>query len=149
VTVKGECSARCGGPRGKPRTSESDVVKVSGKLDRLHFPTDVELFHSLAEVSDGGMSDVISSEDVDRFFDPIKGINILNREDGQCLVVAGVEQSEPHAGPQLEIVDLLLGNVEGDGDGKQCTIRESQVLDHTTPMRQNQGSQSSGGANLS
>ena len=71
---------------------------MSGELDRLHFSADVKLFYSLTEVSDRGVSDVIRSEDVDRFFDPIKGVNILNGEDGQCLVIARVDQGKADAG---------------------------------------------------
>lgn len=74
---------------------------MSGKLDRLHFTANVEFFYSFTEVSYGGVGDIIRSEDVDRFFDLIKGVNILNGEDGQCLIVAWVEQSKAVAGLQL------------------------------------------------
>jgi len=111
-------------------TSKSDVVKVSGELDRLHFSPDVEFFHSFVEVSDCRVGEIICSEDVNSFFDLVKGVDVLNREDGKCLVVSGIEQSEAHAMLQPEGVDLSLRDVEGDGDGEQCAICESQVLDH-------------------
>lgn len=47
------------------------------------------------------MCDVIRSEDVDRFLGLIKGIDILNGEDGQRLIVAWVEQSKAVAGLQF------------------------------------------------
>ena len=79
---------------GETHTSESDIVEVSRKLDRLDFATDVEFFDPFAEVSYRGMGGVIRPKDVDCFSDLIKGVNILNGEDGQCLVVARVEESE-------------------------------------------------------
>ena len=63
------------------RTSEGNIVKVSGELDRLHFSADVELFYSPVEVRDRGVGGIVRSEDVDSLFDPVKGIDILNRED--------------------------------------------------------------------
>ena len=38
--------------------------------------------------------------------------------------------------PESEGVDLCLRDVQGDGDGEQGAIRESQVLDHAMPMLQ-------------
>ena len=103
---------------------------MSGKLDRLHFTTDVELFHSFAEVSYRGMGNVIRTEDFDGFFDLIKGVNILDSENGQCLIVAWVKQSKAVTGLQFQGIDLFLGDIKGDGDGKQCTICQSQVINH-------------------
>ena len=63
------------------RTSESDVVKVIGELDCLYFSANVELFHSLVEVSDCRVGEIICSEDINSLFDLVKGINVLNCED--------------------------------------------------------------------
>ena len=63
------------------RTSESDVVKVSGELDCLYFSADVEFFHSLVEVSDCRMGEIICSEDINSLFDLVKDIDVLDRED--------------------------------------------------------------------
>lgn len=115
---------------------------MSGKLDRLHFPADVELFYSFAEVGYRRMGDVIRSEDVDRFLDLIKGVNILDSEDGQCLIVARVEQSEADAGLQPEGINLLLGDIKGDWHGEQCAICESHILDHANQTLQISGYQS-------
>lgn len=112
------------------RTSKSDVVKVSGELDRLHFSPDVEFFHPLVEVSDCRVGDIVCSEDFGSFFDLVKGVDVLNREDSQRLVVSGIEQSEAHASLQPEGVDLFPRDIQGDGDGEQCPVCESQVLDH-------------------
>lgn len=101
------------------------MVKVNGELDCLHLSADVELLNSLTEVSNGGMGDIVRSKDVDRFFCPVKGIDILDREDGQCLIVAGVEHSETHAGLQPEAVDLFLGHIKSNGDGEERAIYES------------------------
>jgi len=122
------------------RTSKSDVVKVSGELDRLHFSPDVEFFHSLVEVGNCRVGDIICSEDLGSFFNLVKGVDVVDCEDSQCLVISGIEQSETHAGLQPEGVDLFPRNVQGDGDGEQCTICESQVLDHAAWMLQPRGS---------
>ena len=64
------------------RTSESDIVEVSGELNRLHFSADVELFYSPVEVRDCRVGGIIRSKDVDSLFDFVKGVDVLNREDG-------------------------------------------------------------------
>ena len=121
------------------RTSESDIVKMVGELDCLHFPTDVELFYPLVEVSDRRVGGIIRSENVGSLFGLIEGVDVLNSEDCQCLVVSGVEQSEAHVRFQPEGVNLRLRDVQGDGDGEQCAICESQVRDHAVPMLQLKG----------
>ena len=92
-------------------TSKSDMIEVSGKLNRLHFSADVEFFHPLVEVSDRRVGNIICPEDADTFFDLVKSVDVLNREDSQCLVVSGIEQSETHARVQSEGVDLFLRDI--------------------------------------
>lgn len=67
---------------------------MSGELNRLDFTTDVKFFDPFAEVSYRGVCGVIRPENVDRFSDLIKSVDVLNGEDGQRLVVAWVEEGE-------------------------------------------------------
>ena len=113
---------------------------MSGELDRLHLSPDVEFFHPLVEVSDCRVGDIICSEDFGSLFDLVKGVDVLDCEDSQRLVVSGIEQSETHTSLQPEGVNFFLRDVQGDGDGEQCAICESQVLDHTVWMLQPRGS---------
>lgn len=125
--------------RWKIHTSKGDIVKVSGELDRLYFSADVEFFYSFVEVSDRRVGNIVCPEDLGCFSDLVKGVDVLNREDSQCLVISGVEQCETHTGLQSERVDLLLRDIQGDGDGEECTICESQILDHATSTFQIMG----------
>ena len=122
--------------RRKIQTSKGNIVKVSGKLNSLHFSADIEFLYSLVEVSDRRVGNIVCPEDLGCFFDLVKGVDVLNREDGQCLVISRVEQCETHTGLQSEGVDLFLRDIQGDGDGEERAVCESQVLDHATTMFQ-------------
>ena len=124
------------------QTSKGNVVKVSGELNCLHFSADVEFFYSLVEVSDRRVGNIVCPEHLGCFSDLVKGVDVLNREDSECLVISGVEECEAHTGLEAEGVDLFLRDIEGDGDGEERAICESQVLDHATSTFQIMGGQS-------
>jgi len=91
---------------GSYRTPEGNIVGVGRELDCLYLPTDVEVIYSPVEISDRWVGGIIRSKNVYGLFDFIEGVDVLNREYGQGLVVSRVEQSEAHPGPQSEGVDL-------------------------------------------
>jgi len=79
---------------------------MSGELNRLNFSADIEVIYPPVEVSNRRVSGIVRSEDIHGLFDLVKGVDVLDREDGQCLVISGVEQSEAHARLQSEGLDF-------------------------------------------
>lgn len=95
------------------------------------------------------MGNVIRAKDFGGFFGLIEGINVLDGEDGQCLVVAGIEKSETDARFQTEGVNLFLRDIKSDGYWEQRAVCESQVFDDTTEKLEIRQRQLSVNANLS
>lgn len=50
----------------------------------------------------------------------------LTSEDGKGVLVTGVAEGDASSGSNLEVVNLLLGDVEGDGHGEEGAIGETE-----------------------
>lgn len=55
-------------------------------------------------------------------------VDVLDREDGQVAVVAEIAQGHACAGLEAESLDLLVGEVECDGDAEEGAVREAVLL---------------------
>jgi hypothetical protein len=65
--------AKGGGGR---RTAKGDVIEVLGRGDGLDLSSDVELLDRVAKVGNGGVSDVVGSEDVDGLGDLVGLVDV-------------------------------------------------------------------------
>ncbi len=62
----------------KRHTSECDIIEVSGSLDGLNLSANIELLYAFAKVTDGRMSGVVGTEDLNCFFGAVWLVNILD-----------------------------------------------------------------------
>lgn len=65
---------------------------------------------------------------------PVGLVDILDGEDGKVAVVSEVAEGDARTGLDGEGVDLLLGDIESDGHGKESAIGETVVLDDSAPI---------------
>ena len=50
----------------------------------------------------------------------------LTGQDGQSGLITRIPQGDPRSSSELEVIDILLRDVEGDGHGKEITRGESE-----------------------
>lgn len=100
-------------------TSVGDIVVVDGRLNSLDIASDVELLDVLVEVLDSRVSKIVVAKDLNSLLDLVRGVDVLNGQDGDGLVVAGVTESDTLVGLKGQIVDVLLRNVQVDGDREE------------------------------
>lgn len=55
-------------------------------------------------------------------------VDVVNGQDCQVAVITEITEGDSGAGLQFVIVDNLLGDVEGNGHGKDVAIRKAAVL---------------------
>lgn len=103
------------------RVAERDVVKVLGRLDRLHAAADVELEHGLVQVRHGRVRHVVRAKDRGRLERLVGAVDVRHcqrsacaalmrtgpapgrtGEDGERGLVARVAQGDAHARRELE-----------------------------------------------
>jgi hypothetical protein len=58
-------------------------------------------------------------------------VDIINGNDGQVTVIPEVTEGNARAGLDVELVDLLLGNIECDGHGEESAIGQADVLNNS------------------
>jgi hypothetical protein len=66
-------------------TTQTNVVEVSRRLDRLDLAANVEVLHSVAKVGNGRVCGVVCTANFGRFFDLVRPVDILD-----CTVSAKV-----------------------------------------------------------
>lgn len=140
------------GEEGKRRTTELDVVVVLRSVDSLDVTADVERLDGVVEVVNGGVSRVVGAEDLlglVRLVGLVDGGDCMKRElserqkgrgpsgrkrrtgeDGEGRLVAGVAEGDAGTVGELECVDLLLADIEGDGHGEKGAVSETEGLDN-------------------
>jgi hypothetical protein len=102
--------------------SERDVVVVRRSLDRLDLAADVKLLGLLVEVRDSGVSAVVSAHDLGSLEGLVGSVNVVHGEDGEGSFVTGVTEGEAGSGPDVEDLNVLGGNVEGDWHGEEGAL---------------------------
>ncbi len=76
------------------------------------------------------MSDIIGAKDQCRLLDLVGGVNVLDRQDGDGRVVTGITKGDTLGRLQGKAIDVLLRYIQVDGDGPQCTVRKTKILDN-------------------
>lgn len=61
----------------------------------------------------------------------VGAVDIVDGQDGQVAVITKVTQGDAATGLQLEGIDFLLGDVEGNGHGEDIAIGKAAVLTDT------------------
>lgn len=64
----------------------------------------------------------------------VGSVDILDSQDGEVVVVAGVAEGNSGTGLDGKGVDLLLVDVEGDGHAEKQTAGETVILDDTVDV---------------
>lgn len=132
-------------------TAETDVVVVTETVDGVELAADVELFGGVVQVADGGVL-FVAAEDLLGLLrsvvrrvsrEPMIGISlgcilvwlvdIVDSDNGQMAVIAEITKSNTLARLDANLVDLLLGDVEGNWHGEQGAVRKTHILDDTSP----------------
>lgn len=62
----------------------------------------------------------------------VRSVDVIDGDNGQVAVITEVAEGDAFTRLDVELVDLLLGNVEGDGDGEKDTAGEADVLYNST-----------------
>jgi hypothetical protein len=135
----------------KGRTAELDVVVVLRSVDSLNGTADVESLDGVVEVMNGGVSRVVGAENLLSFVGLVglvdggdcrreqgsergkgEGDEGERRtgEDSEGRLVPGVAKGDAGTGGELEGVDLLLGDVEGDGHREKSAVSETEGLNN-------------------
>jgi len=120
-------------------TSVGDIVVVDGRLNSLDIASDVELLDVLVEVLDSRVSKIVVAKDLNSLLDLVGGVDVLNGQDGDGLIVAGVTESDTLVGLKGQIVDVLLRNVQVDGDGEESAAGKAQIVDNTVGCKSENG----------
>ena len=110
------------------RVAQTDVVVVLQPVNRLDPPAHVEGLGGVVEVGDGRMR-LIAIGAEDRLGLPllVRPVHVLDGDDGEIAVVSEVAQGHTCAGLDAGLVDCLLRDVEGDGDGEEVAVGETVV----------------------
>jgi len=111
--------------------SVGDIVVVDGGLNSLDIASDVELLDALVKVLDSRMSKIVVTKDLNSLLNLVGGVDVLNGQDSDGLVVAGVTESDTLVGLKRQGVDVLLRNIQVDGDGEESAAGEAQIVDNT------------------
>lgn len=64
--------------RAIARTTECDIIKMNGCLNSLYFSANIEILDFCSEVGNRGVCRVVSTEDLNSFFDEIRFINVID-----------------------------------------------------------------------
>lgn len=59
----------------------------------------------------------------------IRAVDIANGQNGQVAVITEIAEGQTRAGLQLGIGDEFLGDIQGDGYGKDVAVGEAAVGD--------------------
>lgn len=62
----------------------------------------------------------------------IWSVDVVDCDNGQMAVITEITKSNTLARYDPSLVDLLLGDVEGNGHGEQGTVHKTNVLDDTS-----------------
>jgi hypothetical protein len=85
----------------------------------------IERFDAVAEVGDGRVCWIIGTKNMNRLFDAVICVNIINGDDCKCFVITRISKSNASAGHYAETLDISRRHVEGDRHCKECAIRQS------------------------
>lgn len=58
----------------------------------------------------------------------VRLVDIIDCDDGEVTVIPEVTESNPGAGLEGQLVNLLLRDVESDGDGEEDAVLQTDVL---------------------
>lgn len=116
-------------------TSIGDIVVVDRGLDGLESSSDVELLDVLVQVLDCWVSDIIGAKDQGRLLDLVGSVNVLDRQNGDRRVVAGIAEGDTLARLQGKTIDILLRDIQVDRDGPQGTVRKTKIFDNAVGRR--------------
>lgn len=61
----------------------------------------------------------------------VGAVDVVDGQDGQVAVITEVTQSDAATGLQLQSINLLLGDIEGNGHGEDIAIGKAAVLADT------------------
>lgn len=89
---------------------------MDGGLDSLDVASDVKLLDILVKVLDSRVSKIIVAKDLNSLLDLVRGVDVLNGQDGDGLVVAGVAESNTLVRLKGQGVNVLLRDIQVDGD---------------------------------
>lgn len=111
-------------------TAKSDVVVVVELVDSIELSSNVVLLSGVVEVANGGVL-LVTTKDL-LGLDLLVGlVDILDGDDGQVAVVTEVTESDTGTGLNSELLNLLLGDIEGNGDGEEGSIGHAAVGDNS------------------
>lgn len=117
-------------------TSVGDIVVVDRGLNSLDIASDVELLDILVKVLDSRVGKIVVTKDLNSLLDLVGGVDVLNGQNSDGLVVAGVAESDTLVGLKGQSVDVLLRNVQVDGDGEESAAGEAQIVDDAVGCNQ-------------
>lgn len=66
----------------------------------------------------------------------VRLVDVVDRDNGQMAVVTEITKSDAATRYDTDLVDLLLGDIEGNGHGEQGAVRKADVLDNTNSWNQ-------------
>jgi hypothetical protein len=113
---------------------------VLSGLNGLNLSSNVELLGLLPQVSDARVSDVVGTHDGLGLLGLVVRVDVLDGEDGEDGLVPRVSESDSGARLEGEVVNVGLGDVEGDGHGEEGSGGESEgVSDATQGSKQGRG----------
>jgi hypothetical protein len=116
-------------------TAKGDVVVVGGSLNCLDLATNVELLDVVTEVGDSRVGGVIGTHDLFGFERLVKLVHVTDGQDGKGSLVTGVTEGDASTGSQTKVVDVFLGDVEGDGHGENEAIGEAEGVTDAAEVR--------------
>ena len=99
-------------------------------LDGLNVSSNVELLDGLVEVLDSWVSKIIVPKDLDSLLDLIGSVDVLNSQDGDGVVVAGVAESNTLIDLQGDAINILLGDIQVDWDRPEGAVGETEIIDN-------------------
>lgn len=102
-------------------------------VDGLEVSSNVELLGGLEEVLDGRVF-WVTSQNFLGLLGLVGLVDIIDGDDGQVAVVTEIAKRDARTGLDADLVDLLLGNVEGDRDGEEGAVGKADVLDNSAVM---------------
>ena len=108
--------------------SKLDVVIVGRLGDGLDATTDVEVLDALVEVGDGRVGSIVRAKDSLGLTDLVNGVNIVNGENGDSVVVTRVTEDNPGALLEAKGLNLVLIDIEGNRHGEEGTVGEPHVV---------------------
>lgn len=111
-------------------TAKSDVVVVVKLVDSIELSSNVVLLSGVVEVANGGVL-LVTTEDLLGLKLLVGLVNILDSDDGQVAVVTEVTEGDTSTSLDSELLNLLLGDIKGNGDGEEGSVGHAAVGDNS------------------